>query len=113
MEVSFREKGHTRIVDVVGGVDLKSAPQLRKLLFEALGEAPKVAVNLAGISGIDSSGIAVLLEALLESQRLHRQFVLFGTNPAVHDVFGITHVAKVFQVAANEEQALSAENPNN
>jgi anti-sigma B factor antagonist len=109
VKVSFREQGNTRIVDVAGGVDLKNAPLLRQLLFEALlGQAPKVALNLAAVSFIESSGIAVLLEALLESQRRHGQFVLFGMNPAVRDDFRITHTAKAFQVADTEEQALIA-----
>jgi len=107
MKVSFREQGNTRIVDVAGSVDLKASPLLRQLLFEAIGEAPKVAFNLASISSIDSSGVAVLLEALLEAQRRHRQFVLFGMNPTVRDDFRITHVAKVFQVLDSEEQALA------
>jgi len=94
------------IVDVAGGVDLKTAPLLRQLLFEVLGQAPKVAVNLAAVSFIESSGVAVLLEALLESQRRHGQFVLFGMNPAVRDDFRITHVAKVFQVVDIESKRL-------
>ena len=67
-----------------------------------------MALNLSEISGIDSSGIAVLLEALRESQRLNGQFLLFGMNPAVQDVFGITHVARVFHVSDSEEHALGA-----
>jgi anti-anti-sigma regulatory factor len=50
----------------------------------------------------------VMLEALRESQRLNRQFVLFGMSPAVHDVFKLTHVIKIFDVAQTEEQALEA-----
>jgi anti-sigma B factor antagonist len=107
LKVAFREQGDTRIVDVAGGVDLNTSPLLRQLLFEAIGEAPKVALNLAEISFLDSSGVAVLLEALLESQRRHGQFVLFGMNPMVCDDFRITHVGKVFQVADSEEQALA------
>jgi anti-sigma B factor antagonist len=106
VKVSFREQGNTRIVDVAGAVDLDAAPLLRQHLFEALGQAPKVALNLAAISFIETSGIAVLLEALLESQRRHGQFVVFGMNTAVRDDFRIAHVAKVFQVAGPEEQAL-------
>ena len=88
---------------------MKTSPELRQVLFDALGNGSKVVLNLAEITCIDSSGIAVLLEALLESQRRHGQFVLFGMNPAVQDVFKITHVARVFHVAESEEQALSAE----
>jgi anti-sigma B factor antagonist len=108
VKVSFREQGNTRIVDVAGAVDLDAAPLLRQHLFEALGQAPKVALNLAAISFIETSGIAVLLEALLESQRRHGQFLVFGMNTAVRDDFRIAHVAKVFQVAGPEEQALIA-----
>ena len=68
MKVSFREQGNTRIVDVAGAVDLDAAPLLRQHLFEALRQAPKVALNLAAISFIETSGIAVLLEALLEKK---------------------------------------------
>jgi anti-sigma B factor antagonist len=109
MKVTLRSNGNTRIVDVAGGVDLKTSPEFRRVLFEALGEGSKAALNLAAITFIDSSGIAVLLEALLESQRLQSQFVLFGMNAAVCEVFKITHVARIFQVADTEEQAVGAE----
>jgi anti-sigma B factor antagonist len=109
MNVSFRSRETARIVDVAGDVDLKGSPVLRQILFGALKEAPKVALNLSEIRYIDSSGIAVMLEALRESQRLNRQFVLFGMSPAVRDVFKLTHVIRIFHVADTEEQALTSE----
>lgn len=108
MKVSLRLEDTTRIIDISGEVDLNGSPALRKALFEALRESRKVALNLAGIRYIDSSGIAVMIEALRESQRLKRQFVLFGMNPAVYDVFKLTHVIRIFQVAETEAQALEA-----
>ena len=110
MNMSVRTSENTRIVDVAGDVDLGGTPQLRKLLFEALKESPKVVINLTAIRYIDSSGIAVMIEALKESQRLKRQFVLFGMNQRVHDVFKLTHVMQIFQVVETEEQALAAGN---
>jgi len=111
MNLSSRTSENTRIVDVEGDVDLRGSPQLRKLLFEALKESPKVVINLTAIRYIDSSGIAVMLEALRESQRLKRQFVLYGMNPLVHDVFKLTNVLRIFQVVDTEEQALGTGNP--
>jgi anti-sigma B factor antagonist len=108
MNLSIRTSENTRIVDIAGDVDLRASPLLRKQLFEALKEAPKVAINLTAIRYIDSSGIAVMIEALKESQRLKRQFVLFGMNGLVHDVFKLTHVIQIFQVFETEEQALGA-----
>jgi anti-sigma B factor antagonist len=110
MNMSIRNSENTRIVDLAGDVDLSGTPQLRKLLFEALKESPKVAINLTAIRYIDSSGIAVMIEALKESQRLKRQFVLYGMNSRVHDVFKLTHVMQIFQVVETEEQALGTAN---
>jgi anti-sigma B factor antagonist len=110
MNMSVRTSENTQIVDIVGDVDLNGTPQLRKLLFASLRESPKVIINLTAIRYIDSSGIAVMIEALKESQRLKRQFVLFGMNSRVHDVFKLTHVMQIFQVVETEEQALGAGN---
>jgi anti-sigma B factor antagonist len=108
MNLSIRTSENTRIVDISGDVDLRASPLLRKQLFEALKEAPKVAINLTAIRYIDSSGIAVMIEALKESQRLKRQLVLFGMNGLVHDVFKLTHVIQIFKVVETEQQALEA-----
>jgi anti-sigma B factor antagonist len=107
MNTLVRTTGQTRIVDLDGDVDLTSSPELRETLFEGLREAPRVALNLGTIRYIDSSGIAVLLETLREAQRLNRTFVLFGMNPSVHEVFKLTHVTRIFQIAETEEQALA------
>ncbi|MEO8132182.1 MAG: STAS domain-containing protein [Bryobacteraceae bacterium] len=108
MNVSHRTSHGALVIDVNGDIDMEESPALRAVLFDAMKEGPKVALNLSEIRYIDSSGIAVLLEALRESQRLSRAFVLFGMSKAVHDVFKLTHVIKIFQVADTEEQALSA-----
>ena len=110
MNLASRTSEGTHIVDVTGDVDLKGSPQLRKVLFEALKESPKVVINLTAIRYIDSSGIAVMIEALKESQRLKRQLVLFGMNARVNAVFKLTHVMQIFQVVDTEEQALAAGN---
>ena len=108
MNVATRHREGVLIVDVSGDVDLKWSPVLRKELFLALKEAPKVALNLAAIRYIDSSGIAVMIEGLKEAQRLQRDFVLFGMSPAVHDVFKLTHVIRIFHVVENEDEAVAA-----
>ena len=51
-------------------------------------------------------GIATLIEVLKDSQRLNKQFVLFGLSPAVQEVFRLTHVIRIFRVFATEQEAL-------
>ena len=106
MTLSRRKSDNTSIVDIAGDLDLKGSPALRKLLFEALTESPKVVINLSEIRYMDSSGIAVMIEALKNSQKLNREFAMFGMNARVREVFKLTRVLPLFQVFDTEEQAL-------
>jgi len=106
MKISIRDAGETKIVEVEGDVDLGTSPYLRRALFDNLRLAPKLALNLAAIRYIDSSGIATLIEVLKDSQRLGKKFVLFGLSPAVQQVFRLTHVIRIFQVFNTEQEAL-------
>jgi anti-sigma B factor antagonist len=107
MTISVREFTVARIVDVTGDVDLGTSPNLRRALFDALREAPKLALNLRALRYIDSSGIATLIEVFRAAQRLQKDFVLFGLSPAVEDVFRLTHVNRIFRIFDTEEQALT------
>ena len=106
MKISVRDVGDAKVVEVEGDVDLGTSTVLRHTLFETLPRATKLALNLAAIRYIDSSGIATLLEVLKDSQRLKKEFVLFGLSPAVEDVFRLTHVIRIFQVFQTEQEAL-------
>ncbi len=108
MKISVRDAGETKIVEVEGDVDLGTSPDLRRTLFQSLIETPRVALNLAAIRYIDSSGIATLIEVLKDSQRRNKRFVLFGLSPAVQQVFRLTHVVRIFEVFQTEEEALAS-----
>lgn len=106
MKISVRNVGDAKVVEVEGDVDLGTSPIFRRTLFDVLPAAAKVALNLAAIRYIDSSGIATLIEVLKDSQRLKKEFVLFGLSPAVEEVFKLTHVNRIFRVFSTEQEAL-------
>lgn len=108
MNISVRESGAARVVDLDGEVDLGTSPRLRRALFDLLEKSSKLAINLQALRYIDSSGIATLIEVLRDAQRLQKEFVLFGLSPAVQDVFRLTHVNRVFRIVETEEQAVAA-----
>jgi anti-sigma B factor antagonist len=95
VKISIRDVGDAKVVSVEGDVDLGTSPVFRRTLFETLPLASKLVLNLEAIQYIDSSGIATLREVLRDSQRLNKEFVLFGLSPAVQEVFRLTHVIRV------------------
>jgi anti-sigma B factor antagonist len=106
VKISLRDVGNATVVEVEGDVDLGTSPDLRRALFESLPRVAKLALNLGAIRYIDSSGIATLIEVLKDSQRLNKEFVLFGLSPGVEEVFRLTHVIRIFQVFQTEQEAL-------
>jgi len=108
MTISMRDVGLAKIVEVDGDVDLGTSGTLRRTLFAALPQTSVLALNLAAIRYIDSSGIATLIEVLNDSRRLNKQFVLFGLSTAVEEVFRLTHVLRIFRIVQTEQEAVGA-----
>jgi anti-sigma B factor antagonist len=104
--VSTRSAGEITIVDLMGQIDLGSSPALRRTLLDSLKTTNHMAINLGGVSYIDSSGIASLIEVLKEAQDTKKRLVLFGVEGAVLQVLQLTRLTGVFEIAQNEEQVL-------
>lgn len=96
------------VVEVGGEIDLHSAPQLRAELIKAgEGTAPRVIVDLTGVTFIDSTGIGVLVGALKRVREAQGTLVFCGAQSRVRRVFEITGLMRALplfetRVAAQE-----------
>jgi len=106
MTIYVRDVGEAKVVDVSGDVDLGTSGDLRRTLFTTLPLTYTLALNLQAIRYIDSSGIATLIEVLSDSQRLKKNFVLFGLSSAIEEVFRLTHVIRIFRIVQTEQEAV-------
>jgi anti-sigma B factor antagonist len=90
-EVLVRLNGHTTV---------DSSPDLRDRLLEVLSEEPAprvVTVDLTGLSYIEASGIATLIEALKIARRRRMTFCLQGLGGSVLRLFEVTGVLALFE----------------
>ena len=67
-----------------------------------------MAINLGGVSYIDSSGIASLIEVLKAAQDAKKRLVLFGVGGVVLQVLQLTRLTGIFEIVQTEEQVLQA-----
>jgi anti-sigma B factor antagonist len=104
MNAATRTNKGITIVDVAGAIDFGSSPGLRKTLLNALKGTKQLAVNLAAVNYIGSSGIASLLEVLKEANETQKRLVLFGVTIQVHEVLELSRLTKVFEIVETEEQ---------
>ena len=95
------------IVDCTGEVDLSSSTHLREALVKALNsEVASVLVNMTGVSYIDSSGIATLLEGLQFSKKTQKRYGLYGLQKNARSVLGLARLETVFSIWEGEQEAV-------
>ena len=98
MEHSVREEQGAVIACLGGDVDLENSPRARELLLECVGRGKKVLVDLSGVSYIDSSGVASLVEAFQVAKRNQTGFALVSVNKAALRVLELARLDKVFTI---------------
>jgi len=87
------------LITVDGEVDLYSSPELRKAVLKAVPKADRaVGVHLGGVSYMDSSGVATLVEGLRSANQNGKTFTLVAPSSAVMKVLELSRLDRVFEV---------------
>ncbi|MFF0344327.1 STAS domain-containing protein [Kribbella sp. NPDC004875] len=93
------------LVQVVGDLDLESAPALTEELRARIGPRP-IVLDLAGIEFMDSSGLGVLVGAHKDSTAQGGALLIAAPGPRVHRIFKITKLHKVFALYETVDEAV-------
>lgn len=97
------------IVELSGEVDLHHAVELREILAAHADEKrPALAVDFTGVTYIDSSGLATLIEYLQRSMGYGGKFALGGVNERLRTVFDIARLDQVFAIHPTLAEAKAA-----
>jgi anti-sigma B factor antagonist len=105
---SVRVDGEMLIASVRGEIDLHNSAELRVALLGAVSKyhPKKIILNLAMVPYMDSSAVAVLVEALQKLRKIGGQVVLTNLQPRVKGLLEIARLNTVFGTAASEEEAM-------
>lgn len=97
------------VVQVVGEIDVYTAPQLRERLDEEI-EAGRhdLVVDLSGVSFMDSTGLGVLVGRLKQIRLNDGSMRLVCAHDRVLKVFVITGLDKVFAIFPTVGEAVAA-----
>jgi anti-sigma B factor antagonist len=111
LQISVDQAGKDAIVKLSGRIDVDSSPDLRDRLRTLLSEQSlpeTIIVDLAGVSYIETSGVATLIEALRIARHHQTSFRLQGLSGAVLRLFQVTGVLALFD-ASNSGQSDSGQ----
>jgi anti-sigma B factor antagonist len=95
------------VLTVAGELDMAAAPLLSEKLNELIRSGSgDVIVDLERVGFIDSTGLAVLLNALRRLTRARRRMAVLIGNGAVRRAFEVTRLHWTFDVFDDVESAL-------
>jgi anti-sigma B factor antagonist len=87
------------VIRVHGEVDLYSSPELRKVILKTIPSAKgDLTIDLSGVTYIDSSGVATLVEGLRSAREHGIGFALVAPSAAVMQVLELARLDSVFEV---------------
>jgi anti-sigma B factor antagonist len=104
-----RLEGTAQLISIRGEIDLHNSPELRTEILRLLSQAPlkKLILNLAEVPYMDSSAIAVLVEALQKMRKVGGQIFLTDLQPRVKGLLEIARLDSIFVVVKDEATALA------
>ncbi len=106
MEIQITDQEKAVVVAFAGDVDLESSPEARQALLACVDRKVPVLVDLSGVSYIDSSGVASLVEAFQAARKGGRAFALVAVSEATLRVLQLARLDEVFTIYETVEDGL-------
>lgn len=104
-----QERGDVTVVSIKGEVDLYTAPTLKEQIADLVASGKtSLAVDLAGVEFMDSTGLGVLIGGLKRCKEAGGSLDLVAPREPVVKVLSITGLDKVFSIHETVEQAASS-----
>jgi anti-anti-sigma factor len=106
---AVRMEGTALVAAIRGEIDLHNAPELRTELLDLLNKQnpSRLVLNLAEVPYMDSSAIAVLVEALQKLHKTGGKVLLANPQPRVRSLLDIARLAGLFTICGDEAEALA------
>ena len=110
LNITTRKSGPVVILDLEGQIRLgETNANLHKAVRELVdGGEKKVLLNLARVTGIDSSGLGSLVAAHATLEKNGGEMKLLNLNDRVTELMMITKLLTVFDVFDNEAEAVAS-----
>ncbi len=112
MKTRRADEAGATILELDGRLDGTAAEPLHKTLLDLIAEAPpRLVLDLGSLSYVSSAGLRVLLLAAKQARSSNIKLVLCALRPNIEEVFEISGLASVFNIALEREAAMTHGGP--
>lgn len=96
------------VLALEGEIDLHQSPRVKERLDPLIAQKPpRLVIDLGKVTYIDSSGLALFIEALQRVKAYGGELALCGLGPSVRTIFDIARLDQVFQIFPDRAAALA------
>lgn len=89
------------VITLSGEIDFSVTPAVRERLLELVGDQPEaITLDMADLSYIDSSGLALLIELRKTLTESGRSITIRAISPQVRKLFNLTQLGDLFGLPA-------------
>jgi anti-sigma B factor antagonist len=103
--IASEQLGQQSLVKLDGSITIDSSPELRRVLLQIL-KAPdsrRLTLDFSEVDYIDTSGLAVLIEALRSARQLSKTLQLTGLRERPRYLLESTGVLRLFDEASTKQ----------
>ncbi len=109
LETALREIDGNKVLDVMGEIDVYTAPQFKEAVNGIVDGGQKhLLINMAGVTYMDSSGFGTLLSATKRLKPKGGTVNLVKCNGAIDRILRITRLNQIFATFDNIDEAMQA-----
>ena len=109
MQITVRDEGDTKVVDLNGKLDTNTTPTAEGEINALLDAgASKLLINFEQLSYISSSGLRLLLATAKRLKGSGGDLKVCSLNEMATEVFEVSGFSAILNVFPNEQDALSA-----
>ena len=109
MNISIRKAGHATILDLDGPLKLGEAEEAFRNQIQQLADSgsTRIAVNLSGVTELDSSGIGALVRCFTTLKRIGGKCSFFAPSKPVLMLLKMVRLDTILDIAEDEATALT------
>jgi anti-sigma B factor antagonist len=98
----------TGILALEGEIDLHRSSQIKETLETLVSKkVPRILLDFSGVTYIDSSGLATMIETLQRIQSYGGKLAMFGLRDSVRSIFEIARLDQIFSIFPDESTAVA------
>lgn len=112
MNIEIADYKGINVITLSGDIDLYTSPELRKELMDLINKKiSHLFVDFRGVSYIDSSGIATLVEGLKRMMPYGGKLKFIGIPDGIMEIFRFSKLDRVFETFISIDDAFNSLNP--